>query len=393
MKRLIIGISTILLGVMGLIGLVSLLIGNWVSGSIYTGISLFFFVFFGLKGLKVIHEEERAVIEFFGKFYGIKKPGLIWVCPIIMKIREKIALWEQTIKLFENPIKIDFQDGSAIPKSVEGFIKIRNPDTLYLSEEENRLNKEKNKSNEETKKAKTGVYRSVYYVDNWRTKIIEVLENAVRSYLATLTIDEALPKRRGGYNLLDENRIPKEETQIIRNTIEGYGLDLLRVTVTDFDLDPEIVKARNEVQKKLRQTEVAEYEKIIRAKETVGSLIQMLAESTGKKYEEIQEEIATNTELKNTIQSFSKELITRRMSIDGKALTDIRVSGAQGMEKGLLEIVALWKAGIGGGKTDNPVTDKDEEKKIKLEKIREAMKMSNEKEFEKEVERLDKKKK
>jgi hypothetical protein len=119
----------------------------------------------------------------------------------------------------------------------------------------------------------------------------------------------------------------------------------------------------------------------------------MLAESTGKKYEEIQEEIATNTELKNTIQSFSKELITRRMSIDGKALTDIRVSGAQGMEKGLLEIVALWKAGIGGGKTDNPVTDKDEEKKIKLEKIREAMKMSNEKEFEKEVERLDKKKK
>jgi mRNA-degrading endonuclease RelE of RelBE toxin-antitoxin system len=125
-----------------------------------------------------------------------------------------------------NPIKIDFQDGSAIPKSVEGFIKIRNPDTLYLSEEENRLNKEKNKSNEETKKAKTGVYRSVYYVDNWRTKIIEVLENAVRSYLATLTIDEALPKRRGGYNLLDENRIPKEETQIIRNTIEGYGLEL-----------------------------------------------------------------------------------------------------------------------------------------------------------------------
>ncbi len=359
-KRSIILIIIISLCILGVIGFNLLLSGNWVSGSIYTGIFLIFFVFFGLKGLKVIHEEERAVVEFFGKFYNIKKPGLVWVCPVVEKIRKTISIWEQSLELFKNPIKIDFQDGSAAPKGVKGFIRVRKPDTEYLSEEEI-------KEGKGDEKAQTGVYRIVYYINDYKDKVIEILENAVRSYLATLTIDQALPERRGGYDLLTENRIPEEEKARMKNTLEGWGLDLLRITVTDFDLGPKIVEARDEVQKKLRQTEVAEYEKIIRAKETVGSLIQMLAESTGKEYEEIQKEVESNTELKNTIQSFSKELITRRMSIDGKALTDIRVDGAQGIEKGLLEIMALWKAKVGSGNEGNPPND---DKKKRLEDIR-----------------------
>jgi len=291
------------------------------------GIGMAIFLF----GIRLVHQEERFIIELLGGFWGIKGPGLIWIFPGLMKVREVVAIWEQTLNLFEDPIKIDFKDGSAVPKGVYALVRIKNPDTPYTVPNEN-----KNDS-------KTGCYRVVYEVDNWRKKTIEVLENAVRSYLATLTIDEALPKRRGGYDLLTANRIPRKEKERIKNTLEKWGVHLLSVYVTDFDLDEDIVRAREEVQKKKRAAEAAEQEKKIRAQETVGSLIQMFAEITGREYREVQEEINNNPAMKERLSDFSKDLITRRMAIDGRAFTDIRVAGAQGIEKGLLEIFTLLK--------------------------------------------------
>lgn len=291
---------------------------------IESGVILVFFV----SGLRIAHEEERFVVEFLGSFWEIKGPGLIWIFPLLMRIRAIVSVWEQTLILFSQPIKVDFKDGSATPKGVRALVRIKNPDTPYSI------------PGELTKK--TGCYRAIYEVDNWRKKSIELIENATRSYLATLTIDEVLPERKGGYDLLD-NRIPDNEKERIKNTIEKWGISLLNVYITDFDLDESIIKARENVQKKKRESEVAEQEKIIRARETIGSLIQMFAEFTGRKYEEVQGEIKNSPELKEMLSDFARELITRRMSIDGGSLTDIRVNGAKGVEKSLLNLLSLYK--------------------------------------------------
>jgi len=304
-----------------------LISGKWILGGILWGTPSLIFIFFGLIGLNVIHQEERMVVELFGRFYKIKKPGLRWVCPFIMSKRAVVSIWEQTLSLFKAPIKIDFKDGSAVPKGVTAFIKIKNPGTPYKLEGEDR--------------PAPGVFRAIYYVNDWRMKATELLENAVRSYLATLTIDEALIEKRGGYDLLTVNRIPKSEKGKIKEALERWGLDLIRITVTDFDLDPTLVKARGDLQIRKRAADVADWEKIIRAKKTVGALIEMVAVSTGKKPEEIQKEISEDSAKEKEFIKFSQELITRQMSIDGKSLTDLRVEGGGDIRPLLTLITAL----------------------------------------------------
>jgi regulator of protease activity HflC (stomatin/prohibitin superfamily) len=350
--KIVLILTSLLVGLVGLIGLILLVSGNWISGGICFSVFVLIFIIFGLGGLKTAHHEERFVIEFLGRFFKIKGPGLFWICPFVMKVRAVVSLWEMSLKLFEEPVKIDFKDGSAIPKGVEAFMKIKSPDNKYIVLGESQ-------EGEEGKKF-SGVFRAIYFVDNWREKTTELLENAVRSYLATLTIDEALPQRRGGYDLLTQNKIPGQEKKRIKKTLEGWGLDLLRVAVTDFDLDTEVVQARQEVQKRLRQTEVAEFEKIVRSKETIGSLVQMISESTGREYKDIQNEINENPEFRKELTDFAKDMISRSTSLNKGALTDIRVSGAQGIEKGLLEIISLWKNSIGGGGQVSPPRKEEE---------------------------------
>jgi len=349
--RMIIKISGITVTMLGIAGFICLASGYWVPAIVCLGIFMVLVVVFGIGGLKAIHQEERAVVEFLGRFYEIKKPGLRWVCPIIMSIRAIVPIWEQTLILFKESIKIDFKDGSAVPKGIKAFIRIKDPGTSYKLEGETI--------------GRAGIFRAIYYINNWRERAVELLENTVRSYLATLTIDEALPERRGGYDLLSENRMPEPEREKIRKTLEMWGLKLERITVTDFDLDPEIVKARNEVQKRKRAVEVAEHEKVVRATETVGSLIQMMAESTGKTPREIQKEIDKDPKLKKRLTSFSEELITRRMSIDAKALTDIRTGGGGNLEQSLLRLFAAFKVVPAAEQKGKKEKEKGDEKKKK----------------------------
>lgn len=305
-------------------------------------LTVFFF-----KGFDVVQQQERVVVEFFGRYWKEKKPGLRWNFPGIIKVRAVVSIWELALILFDKPIKIDFKDGSATPKGAKAFVKIKKPDEPYQLEEE--------------KEPRTGVFRAVYFVLNWRDRAVELLENAVRSYLATLTIDEALPKKRGGFDLLTANRIPKSEKSKIKKALDQWGLELLRITVTDFDLEPDLVRARGDVQKKKRAVETAEFEKKVRAHETVGALIQMLAEARGKTFSEIQKEIEDDEGLKNKIMDFSQELVTRQMSIDGKALTDVRVSGAGGdILKSLLALIAAHSK-LSTEKEKRPQKEKKEE--------------------------------
>ena len=334
-ETLIVWLVLALLFLLGILGLV--------LGGIFQILGILFLVGLAglfLGGLRIIDPEERAIVQVLGRFYKQDGPGLIWVCPGFMRIRAIVGVWEQTLLLFEDAsIKIDFPDGSAVPKGVEVFVKIRHPDQPYLISN--------SVIDEHDSHPRSGIYRVIYRVDNWRKKTVELLENAVRSTFSGLTIDDVLVGGKGGFDLLGRNRMPSAEKNKIKRTLEVWGLDLLRITVTDFDLEPDLVKARGEVQKRKREADAAKHEKIVRAEETVGALIQMLALSQGKNPREIQSEITTNPEMSQRLRDFSEELITRRMSLDGKALTDIRVGGGGDLEQGLMRLIAATKASLG----------------------------------------------
>ena len=368
-KRSIILIIIISLCILGVIGFNLLLSGNWTSGSICFGVFLFFFIFFGLKGLKIVHQQEVLIVEFFGKYYATKNPGLTWICPVVMKVKRIVLIWEQPIDLFSENTKIDFKGGGyAKLVKPKAWLKIVDP------------------------------VKATYDIDDWKIALSSKMENLFRDFLSNQTVEEVIDQANihPWWELIKDSLKEAKSTEDPQNEIkESWGIKVNSITLEDFDWSDEVVSTRRDLFKAKREkerqenlAEAAPYEAKARARETIGSLVEMASELTGKDIDTVQKEIDATPELRKELLKFAKEVVTRRMSLDKGALTDIRVDGAQGIEKGLLEIVALWKAGIGGGKTDNPVINKEKEEELEIEKIREAGKIIDDEEFNQEMEKI-----
>jgi len=278
-------------------------------------------------------EQERFAIERFGGFSRSVGPGPVFALPLIERIRAILNVWEIEIKLFEEPVMIDFHDGSAAPKDARAFVRVHSPDQPYDARDGI---------------SETGVYRAIYIAEDWRTMIGDRVENALRSYLNGLTIDEGITAAKAGYDLTRRKRIPRGELNGLKGDIARWGFDLNTVTVGDFDLDPELVKARGELHRAQREMEAATQVRVTRARETMGTLIQMMAEVTGRTFEQVQQEVATNDELQERLRQFAEEVVTRRMSIDGKALMDIRTSGGGDIEQVAMRLIAATRGAAGG---------------------------------------------
>ncbi|MBZ9578249.1 SPFH domain-containing protein [Patescibacteria group bacterium] len=133
----------------------------------------------------------------------------------------------------------------------------------------------------------------------------------------------------------------KDEDGTLRKA--GFREEDLRLIVKEIKLPKELEKALPRVDKERLEAEAAPYEAEQRAEETIGSVIQMMAKATGKSVKDIQETIKRSTKLNKEFRELSKDLIQRRMAIDGRSFLDIRVEGAEGLERSLLNLIAAWK--------------------------------------------------
>ena len=294
--------------------------------------------------LHVVQQHQRFVIERFGSYNRTQRPGLRFMIRFVEQVRAVVPVWEMTLPLFEQAIKIDFQDGSATPNNGEAFIQISRPDERY-------------DPNGALGRPMTGVERAVYQIANWRTAIRDVLENALRTYLNSLTINEAITQRRGGYDVIGNGLAQQDaaEAQAIREKLATWGFELHRTTIQDFDLEPELVRARGQVQVAQRKAEAAVFERRTRAQETVGSFVQMMAEATNQTYESVQAQIVTDPKLQAEMRALAIDLVTRQMSIDGKALQDVRIAGGGDLTQTFAALAALFGQGGNRGQGNQQI--------------------------------------
>jgi len=294
--------------------------------------------------LHVVQQHQRFVIERFGSYNRTQRPGLRFMIRFVEQVRAVVPVWEMTLPLFEQAIKIDFQDGSATPKNGEAFIQISRPDERY-------------DPNGALGRPMTGVERAVYQIANWRTAIRDVLENALRTYLNSLTINEAITQRRGGYDVIGNGLAQQDaaEAQAIREKLATWGFELHRTTIQDFDLEPELVRARGQVQVAQRKAEAAVFERRTRAQGTIGALVQMMAEATNQTYESVQAQIVTDPKLQAEMRALAIDLVTRQMSIDGKALQDVRIAGGGDLTQTFAALAALFGQGGNRGQGNQQI--------------------------------------
>jgi hypothetical protein len=161
----------------------------------------------------------------------------------------------------------------------------------------------------------------------------------VREIVATLTIDEIL-KLSGK---TDELWKLIKEKKLVKETLPAWGFSLAErgVEIKDITPPPEYREALAKIRK-------LELEAEARAAETVGTVLRAMAQSRGKKVEDIQMEIENDPKLKKKFLQIANDLLVRKLAIEGKSYVDIRVMGARGMEKAILDALAAWKRMPGG---------------------------------------------
>lgn len=322
----------VVLGILAYVGLIcfAFIRLGWGTASLLTLLSLPFM--YVILGFRMVPEERRYIIERFGGFSRVVGPKLIWFAPFIERVRFKPPVKTVQLQLFKDKkIKIDFTDGSAAPKDAFVFIECLDSNDKGFG---------------------GAVYRMGYGVDNLSVAVITLIENAVRSYLGTLSLGDALQEGRAGLDVMKQLQKTKKKplkdqyNGVLKQLEDGWGLKLIRVTIGDFDLDERVIKAREAVTIAKMDLEASEKEATRRTNETIGVVLEMEARAQGIDVKVLQVQLRTDVAARERLLAKAQDLVERRIALSGGALTDVRVQGAQGIEHAILNILGVSR-GLG----------------------------------------------
>ena len=174
-----------------------------------------FFVWYLVRSFQAIPQQERWVVEFLGRYAGVRGPGLTFVLHWLEKVREKVLILEQSLPLFEGE-KIDFQDGTSEVDATAYIVVRDNP---------------------------TDIWRSVYTVAGLKQWAESMIENALRPLFHGKTIDQALAMRGDLLVQIPIQISPQALADLVALLAEK-GLELRRAPLEDVDLPPDVIAAR-----------------------------------------------------------------------------------------------------------------------------------------------------
>ena len=164
----------------------------------------------------------------------------------------------------------------------------------------------------------------------------------------------------------------------------GFSKKGIRLVVAEIHLPQKLVEMLPYVDEQRLEAVAAPFEADQRAIETTGTVLRMFATSRGKSLKQIQKEINIVPEMQREFLDFSKDMLLREMAIKRGKFIDIRVQGAEGIEKSMLNGLALWKMMFQEQKTEkvekteenekNETSDEDEKKSKVSPEFEEKMK-------------------
>jgi len=123
----------------------------------------------------------------------------------------------------------------------------------------------------------------------------------------------------------------------------GFEKENLQLAIVEIHLPKHLADSLLIYDQQRIKRDAASFEAEENAKLIMGSVVKMYAEAIGKKIEDVQKEIEGKEELKKEFREFAKEIVARKLSIDGKAFTHIKVDGAEGLEKTIFNVIALLR--------------------------------------------------
>lgn len=188
---------------------------------------------------------------------------------------------------------------------------------------------------------------------NWLENAMARLGALVRAWVATETLDDILLPRSSPESIWARLKNDPLITETFRDTwgiqVEENGIEIRNI---NFPPEYQAAAAKGKEMDLLAKG---------RAAEMVGTIIEMMAKARGKEAKDIQEEIEGDPELRKQFLALANDLVIRKMGMEARAYTDIRVIGAEGLERTLLNALAVWRR-MPLGQTGQTETPKEREK-------------------------------
>lgn len=173
-----------------------------------------------ISGIFVVKQQTSAVIERFGKFIAIRKPGLHFKIPIIDRIVGRVSL---------RILQLDV------------IVETKTKDDVFV----------KLKVSVQYKILPNNVYDAFYKLDFPQDQITSYVFDVVRAVVPKMRLDDVFEKK-------DEiaNAVKGE----LNDAMVNYGYDIIKALVTDIDPDGEVKTAMNKINAAERQKIAAQYE-------------------------------------------------------------------------------------------------------------------------------------
>ncbi|NVK29275.1 MAG: SPFH domain-containing protein [Flavobacteriia bacterium] len=175
---------------------------------------------FILSGFFIVKQQQAALVERFGKFQSIRKPGFQFRIPLVDRIAGRVSLRIQQLDvLVETKTKDDV------------FIRMK-VSVQYLILEDS-------------------IYNAFYKLQSPHDQITSYVFDVVRAEVPRLRLDDVFIKK-------DDIAIAvKRELQEAMNE---YGYDIIKALVTDIDPAEQVKAAMNRINAAEREKVAAEYD-------------------------------------------------------------------------------------------------------------------------------------
>ena len=185
-----------------------------------TYIVIFSIILLILSGVFVVKQQTAAVIERFGKFLAIRKPGLHIKIPLIDKIAGRVSM-----RILQLDVIVETKTKDDV------FVKLKVSVQYKILPEK--------------------VYDAFYKLDFPQDQITSYVFDVVRAVVPKMRLDDVFEKK-------DDIAIAVKGE--LNEAMKNYGFDIIKTLVTDIDPDSQVKESMNRINASEREKVAAQFE-------------------------------------------------------------------------------------------------------------------------------------
>ena len=193
-----------------------------------------FIVFVLAQGVRTVSQGEEWVIERFGRFLRILKPGLSVIIPFFDRVAYKVVTKDIVLNIDRQ--EVITRDNALISTNAIAFIKVIEPAT------------------------------AMYGVVDYQIAISNLVQTTLRSIIGEMDLDEALSSRE---------KIKARLRELLADDIKSWGLNLKSVEIQD-------IQPSESMQNAMEQQAAAERERKAMVTRSEGSKQSAILEAEGR---------------------------------------------------------------------------------------------------------------